>query len=76
MHHASSSMGRALMPKCPNCKKEITNPEKTLKNQVFQIDAYTCNSCGHNFKVSIELPWFSEYREPKKLGQFDASKRL
>ncbi|HUK84326.1 MAG TPA: hypothetical protein VLU95_00540 [Candidatus Acidoferrum sp.] len=44
------------MIKCPNCGNEISKPEKTLKNCVFQIEAYTCNACGKSFKVTTDLP--------------------
>jgi len=43
------------MVKCPNCQKELSKPEKTLKNCVFQVDAYSCDACGNKFKVTEEL---------------------
>jgi endogenous inhibitor of DNA gyrase (YacG/DUF329 family) len=32
---------QSLLVKCPNCGKEVSKPDKTLKNGTFCIDAYT-----------------------------------
>ncbi len=40
------------MAKCPNCGKELSKPNKSLKNKFFHIEAYTCDGCGTNFKVT------------------------
>jgi hypothetical protein len=37
------------MVKCPNCKKEMTKPDKTWKYGVFTAQAYSC-SCGAKFR--------------------------
>ena len=39
------------MAKCPKCRKEVSEPEKSFKNSSFHIEAYTCNECNCNFKV-------------------------
>jgi len=41
--------------KCPKCKNTIKEPDKVLKNCVFEIKAYTCNVCGHQFKETKEM---------------------
>jgi transposase-like protein len=43
------------MVKCPNCIAEVMEPNKSLKNQVFHIEGYTCKNCKHNFKVMVEF---------------------
>ena len=40
------------MAKCPNCRKEIAKPDRTLENSTFCIEAFTCNECGICFKES------------------------
>jgi len=37
------------MAKCPNCGKEVSKPDKSFKNVVFHIEAYTCPECKHHF---------------------------
>ena len=48
------------MVKCPKCSKEVEEPEKSLKNQVFNIEAYTCKNCKKNFKVMTEFIFSTE----------------
>jgi transcription elongation factor Elf1 len=48
------------MVKCPNCNTEVAEPDKSLKNQVFNIEAYTCKNCKHKFKVIIEIVFSTE----------------
>jgi len=54
-----------IMAKCPNCKKEQNKPEKTWKYGQFTVQAYSCSSCGaqyrdytkdgkHNFTLKLE----------------------
>jgi len=38
------------MAKCPNCGKEVSVPDRSLKNRVFHIEAYTCEKCNCGFK--------------------------
>ena len=37
------------MAKCPNCRKEIQEAEKTWKYWQFTVQAYLCGSCGTKF---------------------------
>jgi hypothetical protein len=37
---------------CPKCGAEVKKPDKSLKNPVFHIEAYTCKTCKLNFKVT------------------------
>jgi len=39
-----------LMTKCPNCKKENLKPNKTWKYGQFTVQAYSCASCGTDFR--------------------------
>ena len=48
------------MVKCPNCSTDITDPYKSLKNNVFHIEAYTCNKCNYSFKVTNEFVFLNE----------------
>jgi hypothetical protein len=48
------------MIKCPNCSADVAEPDKSLKNQVFHIESFTCKNCKHNFKVMIELVFSTE----------------
>jgi transposase-like protein len=48
------------MVKCPNCSAEVEEPDKSLKNQMFQIEGYTCKNCKQNFKVVVEFIFSSE----------------
>ena len=48
------------MVKCSKCSAEVTKPNKSLKNQVFNIEAYTCKNCKHNFKVMTEFIFLTE----------------
>jgi len=38
------------MVKCPNCFADVSEPDKSLNNNNFRIEAYTCKKCGHHFK--------------------------
>ena len=40
---------RLTMPKCPNCKKEQGEPNKTWKYGRFTVQAYSCD-CGTDFR--------------------------
>ncbi len=42
------------MVKCPHCDNEVNKPSKELKNHIFTLQAYNCNNCHNNFKVSID----------------------
>ena len=48
------------MVKCPKCCEEVAEPNKSLKNQVFNIEAYRCKKCKHNFKVMTEFIFSTE----------------
>jgi len=48
------------MVKCPNCSAEVAEADKSLKNQVFRIECYTCKNCKHNFKVMVEFVFSTE----------------
>jgi hypothetical protein len=37
------------MAKCPNCRKEVSKPEKTWSYGIFKVDAYSCE-CGTRFR--------------------------
>jgi transposase-like protein len=43
------------MVKCPNCNTEVAGPDKSLKNQVFRIEGYTCKNCKRTFEVMVEF---------------------
>ncbi|MEM3823890.1 MAG: hypothetical protein QXH87_03055 [Candidatus Bathyarchaeia archaeon] len=38
------------MAKCPNCKKDVDNPQKTWQYGIFTVKAYTCQNCKTQFK--------------------------
>jgi transposase-like protein len=38
------------MAKCPNCKTENPNPNKTWKYGIFTVKAYTCKNCQTQFR--------------------------
>jgi len=38
------------MAKCPNCKKDLSKPEKTWTYGIFKVQAYSCDSCGMVFR--------------------------
>jgi hypothetical protein len=38
------------MTKCPNCKNEISKPNKTWKYGPFVVDAYLSNNCKTQFR--------------------------
>jgi len=38
------------MVDCPNCKKEIENPQKTWNYWKFTVEAYCCDRCGARFR--------------------------
>ena len=42
-----------FMAHCPNCGREVFKPSRVLKNHYFAIEAYECQKCNHNFKVTI-----------------------
>ena len=48
------------MVKCPNCGADISEPDKSLKNNVFQIEVYTCKNCKHTFKVANEFVFLTQ----------------
>jgi len=50
------------MVHCPSCGKEVNKPLRELKNYSFTIQAYNCEKCHHNFKVTINHSVF--YLEP------------
>ena len=31
---------------CPECRKELTKPNKTWKYSVFKAEFYVCGNCG------------------------------
>jgi DNA-directed RNA polymerase subunit RPC12/RpoP len=35
---------------CPNCKKEVSKPEKTWKYGRFNVQAYMCSNCSTQFR--------------------------
>ena len=37
------------MVTCPNCKKEVSKPEKTWTYEPFTVQAYSCD-CGTDFR--------------------------
>jgi len=38
------------MVKCPDCKKELTKPNKTWKYRMFTAQFYRCGNCGAEFR--------------------------
>jgi DNA-directed RNA polymerase subunit RPC12/RpoP len=38
------------MAKCPNCKKEIEQTQKTWKYGNFTVNAYSCKDCNTQFR--------------------------
>ena len=40
------------MARCPECGKVVSAPDKSLKNSLFHIEAYSCKECGTHFKVT------------------------
>lgn len=48
------------MVKCPNCSSDVEEPDKSLKNQVFNIESYECKNCKKNFKVITEFIFSTE----------------
>jgi DNA-directed RNA polymerase subunit RPC12/RpoP len=42
------------MAKCPNCKKEVDNPDKTWKYGIFTVKAYTCKNCQTQFREYLD----------------------
>jgi transposase-like protein len=38
------------MAKCPDCKAEVGEPDKTWKYGVFTVNAYTCKKCQTQFR--------------------------
>ncbi len=48
------------MAKCPNCGAEVAKPDKALKNQVFNIEGYTCKNCKNQFKRISEFIFSTE----------------
>jgi DNA-directed RNA polymerase subunit RPC12/RpoP len=43
------------MVKCPDCGKEIEKPDRSLENQYFVVEAYTCDGCGKHFNLQKEV---------------------
>ncbi|MGD6851336.1 MAG: hypothetical protein ACQCN6_04660 [Candidatus Bathyarchaeia archaeon] len=39
------------MVKCQHCGKQL-EPERTLENRVFRLEAYNCDRCGEEFKIA------------------------
>jgi hypothetical protein len=37
------------MAKCPNCGKDVPEPEKSFTNRHFHVEAYICKECHHHF---------------------------
>jgi len=42
------------MVKCPHCSEEVAEPDKSLKNNVFCVESYTCKNCSHRFKMASQ----------------------
>jgi len=40
------------MAKCPNCGREVSKPEKVLRNCMFAVEGYMCPDCQTCFKVT------------------------
>jgi C4-type Zn-finger protein len=38
------------MAKCPNCNKELKDPNKTWKYGNFTVNSYTCENCNTKFR--------------------------
>ncbi|MGD6852490.1 MAG: hypothetical protein ACQCN6_10575 [Candidatus Bathyarchaeia archaeon] len=38
------------MVKCPNCGRNLTEPERKIENSSFCIERYKCDRCGYTFK--------------------------
>ena len=39
------------MVKCPVCKNEVAEPDKSIDDSGFYLVKYNCNECGSNFKL-------------------------
>lgn len=37
------------MVECPNCKKDVSKPKRTIENSVFHLSYYVCDNCGKTF---------------------------
>ena len=48
---------RDRLAKCPDCKKELTEPKKSWAYGVFRVDAYSCD-CGANFREYATIHLF------------------
>jgi len=44
------SLKEKRLAKCPTCGKNVSKPDKTLKNNSFCIESYTCENCKTKFK--------------------------
>jgi transposase-like protein len=42
------------MAKCPNCKTENPNPNKTWKYGIFTVNAYMCRKCNTQFREYLD----------------------
>jgi predicted nucleic-acid-binding Zn-ribbon protein len=40
------------MVTCLNCGTDVAEPDRTLRNNFFVIDAYTCPKCRNKFNHS------------------------
>jgi transposase-like protein len=49
----STEKAGCTMAHCPSCGKEIGKPSRELKNYSFTIQAFYCEKCHHDFKVTI-----------------------
>lgn len=51
------------MAKCPDCKKELTEPNMSWTYGVFRVDAYYCD-CGTIFREYTNLHVIAETTSP------------
>jgi len=42
------------MAECPNCRKEVSKPNKTWKYGQFAVQAFSCKNCGTYFREYIK----------------------
>jgi hypothetical protein len=53
------------MPKCPECKKEVTRPSKKWKYSVFTVELFDCG-CGTQFREYSKKGKYSHTLKIKK----------